>query len=725
MKKTAKRISTLTSDRIKLLKAKRRYKKSTLYQQPDTFLLYRIIGNDLYPRHEKGQSRKNLKFILENESTFEGVHKKFLINRIVDKGEERKIVALLERFNQDYQIIPFVSAELNEIDIDVAFLPSNSYLFSDEYENLSEKQKILIKTASYRYLNNYVMNNNGARNHALNEGKVTTKWVMPWDGNCFLTEGAWAEIKKVILAKQYCEYFIVPMARITNNKVLLNKDYRPQASEEPQIVFRSDSSEVFNENYSYGRRPKVELLWRLGVPGVWDGWTDYFWDQKRIQPTRVEFKFASAGWVARLFSGVVSLETSSTNTLVDRGSARNQSIIAMLQHVMHQQSTEEALVQYTDALFDNEKLNSTIAPSIIRDARNALKVPSEYYSVVSKKIPPPSGDIHDYFHPAPYWWPNQNTQDGLPYVWRDGERVPGTKLGDHDSDNYDRTRVQEFFDNSLTLAFAWRLTGDTKYTNKACDMMNTFFVKSTTRMNPHLKFAQVIVGKNGNESVGRGIIEFKDIHYYLDAIRLMERSGSMSKLLRSRFRTWLGEYLEWLQTSRQGKIERQSTNNHATYYDLQVLAIADYLNNIDIAYDTLIRLKSRLLQQFDEYGVQHDEISRTKSLHYCVFNLQAWVALERIAERYNIKLISDRDNRIMKSVNHILLSKRDGWKYEQIDEFDENRLYPLLFRVAGYYTKPDALATLYPIDAINITAKFSPHDAILPYWQYSLDKTSF
>ena len=41
---------------------KEKYLQSPLSNEPDIFVLYRIIGNDLAPRHRKGQSRENLRF---------------------------------------------------------------------------------------------------------------------------------------------------------------------------------------------------------------------------------------------------------------------------------------------------------------------------------------------------------------------------------------------------------------------------------------------------------------------------------------------------------------------------------------------------------------------------------------------------------------------------------------------------------------------------------------
>lgn len=56
------------------------------------------------------------------------------------------------------------------------------------------------------------------------------------------------------------------------------------------------------------------------------------------------------------------------------------------------------------------------------EAEMALK--SGPFSVVHKKQLPPSGDIHDYTSMGPYWWPDPEKEDGLPYIRRDGEINP-------------------------------------------------------------------------------------------------------------------------------------------------------------------------------------------------------------------------------------------------------------------------------------------------------------
>jgi hypothetical protein len=68
----------------------------------DNFVLYRIIGNDLFPLHSRNQSLQNLKFVLENEPELDGCHKRWVLNRIVDKSYEQAICALLEEHGRQY-----------------------------------------------------------------------------------------------------------------------------------------------------------------------------------------------------------------------------------------------------------------------------------------------------------------------------------------------------------------------------------------------------------------------------------------------------------------------------------------------------------------------------------------------------------------------------------------------------------------------------------------------
>lgn len=321
------------------------YSSSPVAQENDTFVLYRIIGNDLIPRHRKGQSRENLQFILEHEPDLPGCEKRFILNRIVDPEEEAAIIHLLENHGRPYLRIPFSMDEYAKATWDFQGLPEPGYTLSKQYDTLPDDFRTRLYKRLYRHKNNYLVNNNGARNTALADGKARAKWVLPWDGNCFVTEEAWHELLKEVTTRPWYPYVIVPMARVNDHAPLLQPDFRPVADQEPQVLFRRDAAMSFDEEYYYGRRPKVELLWRLGVPGPWDDWAMEPWDLPYPAYAADAGAWIKAGWVARLPSGNPHLETgtgSETRRLDVRAEAVTAFLLAQDAEILAQSLSDNA-----------------------------------------------------------------------------------------------------------------------------------------------------------------------------------------------------------------------------------------------------------------------------------------------------------------------------------------------------------------------------------------------
>ncbi len=306
------------------------YRASSLATEPDTFVLYRIIGNDLPPRHASGQSLANLRFVLAHEPPLPGCEKRWIVNRITDPALEAATLAVLSEHGQPFLHLPFAAAEYAAIGLDHGCLPRPDFLASHRFARLSRKKKNRLLCAVYRPKNLYVMNNNGARNAALADGRARAKWVLPFDGNCSFTTAAWERLVADVTARPWLKYFAVPMARLLDNHALEAAAFSPPANEEPQLLFRRDAAECFNPAFPYGRRPKVELFWRLGIPGRWDDWTECAWDQPRRPLSPEAYQFGVAGWVARLFSGMPQLEVPALRGPGKRGLARQEAILAML-----------------------------------------------------------------------------------------------------------------------------------------------------------------------------------------------------------------------------------------------------------------------------------------------------------------------------------------------------------------------------------------------------------
>jgi hypothetical protein len=721
------------------------YRARGLDREPDRFVLYRIVGNDLYPRHKRGQALENVRFILENEPALAECEKRWIVNRIFDPEQEAAIVAMLEAHGQPYLRIPFDAEAYRAVGWDTDVLPAPGYLASEEFHGmagLGGAGLLRIKraaTMTHRLKNNYVMNNNGARNTALRDGRARAKWVLPWDGNCFVTAAAWDEIRAAVTAKPWLTHFVVPMARILDNADLIRADFVPDPVEEPQLLFRRDGRAEFDERFCYGRRPKVELFWRLGIPGKWDSWKDDPWDLPRPPLSDEARRFDAAGWVARLFSGASELETADHQSFKQRGRVREDAITATIDLL------DQRLAAEADGVAEPEAASGPVfyrpaalaalraelaadtppaglAAALLADAESALG--EGPFSVTHKTSLPPSGDPHDYWHPAPYWWPNPKTADGLPYVKRDGERVPGTEFGSPESDKYDRTRLQQMFDTTLALGLAWHVTGRDDFAAAASRNLQAWFVDPETRMTPHLEQAQVRLGHNGNKGNNSGVIEFKDIAYLLDAVRLLEAGAALPAEVGAGLRAWLESYLDWLQNSPQGRKERMTANNHGTYYDLQFGAIAAFLGRRELLRETLIRAQSRLAQQILPNGLQPEEMRRTTTAHYAFFNLQGWVNLVRLGQStasLHPVWTAHPWSLLRQAVVGLLAHDLDLWPYPQLDAFDTLRATPL----AAWARQEDLLdraqaAALRGGDPATLPARFHPHDGIPCYWELTL-----
>jgi hypothetical protein len=374
------------------------------------------------------------------------------------------------------------------------------------------------------------------------------------------------------------------------------------------------------------------------------------------------------------------------------------------------------LTYYDDAALADLKVARTrepLAAELRAQAESFLALGP--YSVRDKTTVAPSGDPNDYWHPAPYWWPDPTRPDGLPYLLRDGERVPGTMIYGPGSDRFDRTRLQRVFDETTILALAAVVHDDPRYADHGARLVRHWFIDPETGMNPHLRFAQVRRGHNNDEGAATGLIEMKDVYFFLDGVRLLERTGALGSGEGAALRDWLRAYALWLETSRQGIEERASPTNHGPMYDVQIAAIGCYLGEAGCLARAFRRSRDRLVASIAADGSLPLELRRTLPSHYCCFHLHGLTTLARIAATVGIDLWSattDDGRGLELSLTWFLGADRSTWPADKSLPFDEERLEPLRRDLAVHFrgeaVEPARRFAGRPVGA--------PHDRGAPFW---------
>lgn len=301
--------------------------------------------------------------------------------------------------------------------------------------------------------------------------------------------------------------------------------------------------------------------------------------------------------------------------------------------------------------------------------RSAKALNSRSYSVMNKTGVAASGDKHDFFTIAPYFWPNPETPDSLPYIRKDGQINPQTRTS-----YTDFNEVEAFMKTVSHLGRAYFMTEDESYANKAIELIKVWFINPETKMNPHLNYAQGIPGLNEGRCFG--IIEFSGIANVITTIELLKLGGCLEPDVEKAVNSWISDYFHWLRTSELGVMESTRSNNHAVYYDKQIMGLLWYLGRKDEIKSYLEEIvTARIASQIEPDGRMPHELARTKAFTYSAMNLRGFVNLVDYGKRVGVDLwaFETEDGRSLKRGYEFLadyLKNDRPWDYQQITEGD-------------------------------------------------------
>jgi hypothetical protein len=316
---------------------------------------------------------------------------------------------------------------------------------------------------------------------------------------------------------------------------------------------------------------------------------------------------------------------------------------------------------------------------------------------MDKKLVPVSGDRHDYFSFGPYWWPDPARSDGKPYIRRDGETNPESRVGT------DRDAVQRMGEAFESLAYAYFFTGREPYAQQAVRLLRAWFLDPATRMNPHMRYAQAIPGVTDGRGIG--LIEARYFVHCVEAYPLVFASPAWTKEDERGFRQWLETWLEWMRRSENGRDEADEENNHGTWYDVNVAETLLMLGHVEEAKEFLAQeISHRIATQIEPDGRQPKELARTKSFNYSMLNLTGLVQLAVLGEHVGVDAwsMTTEDGRSLAKAlafHAPYVDPAREWPAKDIDRADRSRVLPLLVEAGRHLDDPALLRWIQTYDA--------------------------
>ena len=366
------------------------------------------------------------------------------------------------------------------------------------------------------------------------------------------------------------------------------------------------------------------------------------------------------------------------------------SLVFLLAVPMLAQSTPPATLEIDGAFLAQVKShpNPAILDAVHAEADEAMAVGP--YSVMDEDETPPSGDKHDYMSLAPYWWPDPAKPNGLPYIRKDGETNPERyKIRDDTEFNKVQSAVH-------ALGLGYYFTGKEEYAARATLLLRTWFLDPATRMNPNLNYAQAVLGVNTGR--GTGLIDVRGIPRLLDGITLLSGSRALTAQDQAALHKWFSDYLNWLETSKNGQDEADAKNNHGSWFDQQITGVALFLGDKDLARKIAETAETkRIAVQIKPDGTEPLELARTKSFSYSVFNLTAleWLAVESRLVGVDLWSYHADNGASIRAALDYLLPYADGtkkWTYQALNGVEGDSLTEPLLLAAINYHNPEYLS---------------------------------
>jgi hypothetical protein len=193
-------------------------------------------------------------------------------------------------------------------------------------------------------------------------------------------------------------------------------------------------------------------------------------------------------------------------------------------------------------------------------------------------------------------------------------------------------------------------------------------------MNPNLEYSQAIFGLNKGRGIG--IIDTLHLVEVARAATLLTAAGVLDHS--KEIQGWFAQYLDWMQTSKNGHEERHANNNHGTCWVLQAGEFARFTENEKTMEWCRERFKTALVPaQIAANGSLPLELARTKPYSYSLFDMDVLCGLAQSlsTDKENLWSFSTQDGRSLKKLMEFMypfMKDRNAWPFaHDVEHFED------------------------------------------------------
>ena len=293
---------------------------------------------------------------------------------------------------------------------------------------------------------------------------------------------------------------------------------------------------------------------------------------------------------------------------------------------------------------------------------------SQSYVVVTDKTKSFCDNPHYYSSIGIYWWPDEKSPTGLPYINKDG--IPNPEYKD-----FDYQRLKMLSKRLKYLSIAYYFTKDIKYYNYYIQQLKAWFINEDTKMLPNFEYAQAIPGRNDNKGRAAGLTEAVEFNTILDSYRLLNACHRIQKPIRKALQEWFSDFSDWMATSEIGLSCSKGNDNTAICYDVLLLNVSLFSGQKERAKQVIVAFTDkRIKAQIDDKGRFPAELKRSKAYYYSVYNLSHIVDFMLLANNMGYDLYVTNKKMIDNAVDYLsqYIGDKDSFKYVQINDWENS-----------------------------------------------------